>query len=407
MGGAPVPLVPPAPPPPPREDDQAFVRRIRLTYMEKVTKEHQKHDMNEDADELGQETPGWVYDTMTVMPYLSASTFTLAAVFMVMQYGMKFQGIQEELWLRGSLLGLLEVLFVLDFVRMVMMTLVELRKYVNRRKAYEGAFLPRRIKRDNDKDYHQVAPPPRTWKQAVAAPPVPKGPGVTTAPPPRPNFLPKEGSAPGPPRMGNLPVASPAPNAAPNFSAAAMAAGGGFSGPPGPPTLHGRMPPMPGMPGPPSPGPATPKSMMSGTGRSGMPPPGGRTPPVGGTPQSSARGAPPPPKMPSAMDLQTGGSGPASRTVSPRNGQAPPSPAHSTHSLSSLAQSLNQQVKAGRHETPPPPPGASVQPAGNGGPPPPPPSASPPNYNRPPSRPSSAGSAFKAKAGGTPPPPPS
>ena len=31
-----VPMVPPAPPPPPREDDQAFVRRIRMTYMDKA-----------------------------------------------------------------------------------------------------------------------------------------------------------------------------------------------------------------------------------------------------------------------------------------------------------------------------------------------------------------------------------
>jgi len=403
MGGAPVPLVPPAPPPPPREDDQAFVRRIRLTYMEKVTKEHQKHDMTEDLDELGNETPGWVYDTMTVMPYLAASTFTLSAVFMVLQYGMKFQRYQEEMWLKGSLTGLGVVLGVLDFIRMVMATLVELRKYENRRKAHEGHFLPRRIKREDNKDY-QSAPPPRTWKQAVAAPPVPKGPGVTTAPPPRPNFLPKEGSAPtGPPGMGNLPVASGGPpNAAPKFSAAAMAAGGGFSGPPGPPNLQGRMPPMPGMPGSTSPGPATPKSMMSGTGRSGfMPPPGQRTP---GTPGSTARGPPPPPKLQSAADLTSGGSKPASRTVSPRGAPGPPSPAHSTHSLNSLAQSLNQQVKAGRHPTPPPPPGATVQPAGAGGPP-PPPSAAPPNYSRPPSRPSSAGSAFKAKAGGAPPPP--
>ncbi|CAE8613601.1 unnamed protein product [Polarella glacialis] len=57
--GAPtLPMVPPAPPPPPREDDQAFVRRIRLTYMEKVYKEHDKHDLLEDLDELGTETPG-------------------------------------------------------------------------------------------------------------------------------------------------------------------------------------------------------------------------------------------------------------------------------------------------------------------------------------------------------------
>ncbi|CAJ1367042.1 unnamed protein product [Effrenium voratum] len=183
-----IPMVPPAPPPPPREDDQAFVRRIRMTYMDKVTKDHDKHDLLEDLEELGKETPGWVYDTMTIMPYLASSTFTLASIFIVLQYGMKFQTFQEEMWWKGSLIGLGLVLGVLDIVRVVMMTLVELRKFENRRKAKDGQFLPRRIRRENEKDY-QPAPPPRLWKQAVAAPPVPKGPAITTAPP-RPAFLP-------------------------------------------------------------------------------------------------------------------------------------------------------------------------------------------------------------------------
>eukprot|EP00913_Durusdinium_trenchii_P013247 g12434.t1 len=164
-------------------DDQAFVRRIRMTYMDKVTKDHDKHDLLEDLEdrpgigradaELGKETPGWVYDTMTIMPYLASSTFTLASIFVVLQYGMKFQTFQEEMWWKGSLIGLGLVLGVLDLARVVVMTLVELRK---------------KIRRENDKDF-QPAPPPRLWKQAVAAPPVPKGPAIT-APPPRPSFLP-------------------------------------------------------------------------------------------------------------------------------------------------------------------------------------------------------------------------
>ncbi|CAE7761341.1 HERC2, partial [Symbiodinium pilosum] len=66
---------------------------------------------------------------------------------------MKFQTFQEEMWWKGSLIGLGVVLGVLDLVRVVMMTLVELRKYENRRKAKDGHFLPRKIKRENDKDY--------------------------------------------------------------------------------------------------------------------------------------------------------------------------------------------------------------------------------------------------------------
>jgi len=368
MGGPAVPLVPPAPPPPPKEDDQAFVRRIRLTYMDKVSREHDKHDLLEDLEELGKETAGWVYDIMTIIPYLAASLFTLASVFIVLQYGMKFQRFQEEMWLKGSLIGLGLDLGVLDIVRLVMMTLVELRKYENRRKSKDGHFLPRRIKRDNDKDF-QPAPPPRLWKQAVAAPSIPKGPGINTAPPPRPNYLPQgDGGTPkagGMPGMGNLPIGA----GPPGFSAAAMAAGGGFSGPPGPPTLQNRG--------------ASPGPSLQGTGRSGnFAPQGGlATPPPGGTPQSTGRG--PGPKLQSAADLIGPGQGAGSR--GPSRGVSPRSAASLGSQAQSLAQSLKQQSLGPRHTTPPPPPGATVQTAGAGGPPPPPPSASPPNYSRPPS----------------------
>ncbi|CAK8994419.1 unnamed protein product [Durusdinium trenchii] len=155
----------------------------------------------------------------TIVGCVPSSTFTLASIFVVLQqspqwqrYGMKFQTFQEEMWWKGSLIGLGLVLGVLDLARVVVMseasvfcqkqrlttshctergldkTLVELRKYENRRKAKDGHFLPRKIRRENDKDF-QPAPPPRLWKQAVAAPPVPKGPAIT-APPPRPSFLP-------------------------------------------------------------------------------------------------------------------------------------------------------------------------------------------------------------------------
>eukprot|EP00930_Biecheleria_cincta_P039523 TRINITY_DN27167_c0_g2_i1.p1 TRINITY_DN27167_c0_g2~~TRINITY_DN27167_c0_g2_i1.p1 ORF type:complete len:2805 (-),score=431.05 TRINITY_DN27167_c0_g2_i1:54-8468(-) len=392
-----VPLVPPAPPPPPREDDQAFVRRIRLVYMDKVTKEHDKHDLLEDMEELGKETPGWVYDTMTVMPYFASSIFTLVAVFIVLQYGMKFQrlpesnsSLQEEMWMKGSMVGLGLVLLVLDFIRVVMLTLVELRKYENRRKAKDGHFLPRRIKREDDKDF-QAAPPPRLWKQAVAAPPVPPGPGSLTA---RPPWLPKEGSASGSnsrgtPSLGNLPVGA----GPPSFSAASMAAGGSFSGAPPPPPIGN----FGGAPGGSS-GPATPKSQFSGTGRSGFPPnPGAATPGTPGTPGGSQRGRGPGPPLQTAEALMAGG---ASGSRGPSRGTSP-----RDSSLHSLAQSLKKEVKAGIHPNPPPPPGATVT---SSSAPPPPPSAQRPAYQRPPSgsRPTSAGSAAsKARAPGPPPPP--
>merc|ERR1719291_1131613 len=70
------------------------------------------------------------------------------------------------------------------------------------------------------------------------------------------------------------------------------------------------------------------------------------TPPIPGTPTTGSVNRPPP--LISAADLARGpaAGGPV----------APPSPTPSAHSLHSLAQSLNQQIKAGRHPTPPPPP---------------------------------------------------
>lgn len=390
-----VPLVPPAPPPPPREDDQAFVRRIRLVYMDKVTKEHDKHDLLEDMEELGSETPGWVYDTMTVMPYFASSIFTLVSVFIVLQYGMKFQrlpesnsSLQEEMWMKGSMVGLGLVLLVLDFIRVVMLTLVELRKYENRRKAKDGHFLPRRIKREDDKDF-QAAPPPRLWKQAVAAPPVPPGPGSLTA---RPPWLPKEGSASGSnsrgtPSLGNLPVGAGPPGGPPGFSAASMAAGGNFSGAPPPPPIGNFAPPGS------SAAPGTPGSQFSGTGRSGFPPnPGAATPGTPGTPGGSHRGRAPGPPLQTAESLMGGGA----------SGSHGPSPRDS--SLHSLAQSLKKEVKAGIHPNPPPPPEATVA---SSSAPPPPPSAQKPAYQRPPSgsRPTSAGSAASKARPPTPPQP--
>eukprot|EP00933_Yihiella_yeosuensis_P033389 TRINITY_DN27106_c0_g1_i1.p1 TRINITY_DN27106_c0_g1~~TRINITY_DN27106_c0_g1_i1.p1 ORF type:complete len:1512 (+),score=333.94 TRINITY_DN27106_c0_g1_i1:1-4536(+) len=418
-----MPGLPPAPPPPPREDDLAFVRRIRLTYQDKVYHEHDKHDLLEDMEDLGRETPGWVFDTMTVMPYLASSTFTLSAVFIILQYGMKFQQFQEEFWTKGTMIGLGVVLGVLDMIRIIMLTIVELRKYENRKRAKSGDFLPRRVRREGDKQT-QIAPPPRLWKQAVAAPPMPKGsmaamPKGPPPAPPRPAFLPKEGSVPylaagaAPPSqggrrptppnsIGNLPVGPPAPPG-PGFSTASMQASGAFNAPKAPGSIPGMQNFPPGMP--PGAGPATPKSVFSASGTRQMPHMGGATPQAG-TPTGSARG--PPPKMASAAELMSRSPGP-SRNASPRTGgpPGPPSPAHSTHSLSSLAQSLNQQVKAGRHAKAPPPPSQTGSTPVSGSAPPPPPTSAAPNYSRPPSRPISANSANSKARGAPPPPPPS
>lgn len=391
--GAPLPpLQPPIPPPPPREDDQAFVRRIRLTYTDKVIREHEKHDLLEDMEKLGTATPDWVFDALTVMPYLACCTFVLVSIIVVLQYGVKFQKWQEEFWIWGSLTGLAMVLLLLEFFRIAMTTLVELRKFENRKKAKAGHFLPRRVKRDDDKNYQEV-PPPRLLKRAFVSPAIPKGAIDPNAQVTRPAFLPSENRLPAlpaggrtppgartPPGLrsttasgGQLPVAK-GPPAAPQFSSQALAAAAGAFGEPPPP-------PAPGLAigGGYSPGPATPKSVRSMT--------GGGLPGVLGGAGSTSGGTPTPgtPKLQSAAELLQQNPG----------GPAPPSPTHSTHSLRSAVQSLNQQVKAGRRNTPPPRPVQPRTPGAQASPvqPPPAPSAPPPNYSRPPSRPSSAGGA--------------
>jgi len=386
-----MPGMPPPPPPPPKEDDQAFVRRIRLTYMDKVIKEHEKHDLLEDHDELGKDTPGWVFSTMTLMPYLAACTFSCGSIFTVLAYGVKFLDAQAERWVTGSVIGLGMVLVLLEFFRIAMMTLVELRKFENRKKSKAGHFLPRRVKREDDKNF-QEAPKPRLWKNSVATPSVPKGhqnqfhigpsmkphmdmPGQTSAG--AVGSLPPFGPG-APPGLANsgLPVVPPPPppknrGAPPDFAQAF----GNLGGRAGIEQLERGF----------DRGPHTPTSVLSGTGQLGMTPPtmpGPGFPSPGQTLERSA----------------TGGSG---------------------GSLGALRQaqqkSLSEQVKAGtdRDNKPPPPPsrpgsGPASRTASRTGSPrsagaPPPPGAPPPAYSRPKSRPTSAVSANKASPP-TPPP---
>lgn len=380
---------PPAPPPPPREDEQAFVRRIKLTYMDKVTREHDKLDLLEDHEELGKDVPFWVFDTMTMMPYLASCTFTLACIFVVLQYGVKFQPWQQDYWLKGSLVGLAMTLVLLELFRIAMMTLVELRKFENRRKAKAGHFLQRRVKKEGD-DNFQAAPPPRLWKRAVAAPVVPKAKEAPMRLPTRPQFLPMADmpalpSRPppkalvagvGPPALagaGRIPVAPARP---PVFSAAAMSRAGALDDPP-----------LPG----------TPQSSHFGGGPGR---PGFMTPPLGGTMTPGGIGSfsPSTAARPAAATMRAADF--ASTLGGPQTPGRPVSPTHSSHSLSSLAQSLNQQVKAGRHaEAPPPPPAQPGAMPAQGSAPPPAPAAPPPSYSRPPSRPTSAGGVQKPATG--------
>merc|ERR1740129_224878 len=67
-----------------------------------------------------------------------------SSIFVVLSHGGNFLdgGWQERYWIKGSLVGLAMVLVLLEGVRIVMMTLVELRKFENRKKSKQGHFLP-------------------------------------------------------------------------------------------------------------------------------------------------------------------------------------------------------------------------------------------------------------------------
>jgi len=358
--GIPMPLVPPPPPPPPREADQQFVRRIQYTYLDKVMREHQKFDMLEDPDELGKQTPGWVYDSMTLMPYLACMTSTLAAIFLVLQYGVKFQEWQEQYWLYGSMLGFCLDLSLLEIFRMLMLTLVELRKYENRKKSKAGVFLPRRVPGGLG-EKRQIAPQEKLYKRATAKPDVPRGKiAPNPLPAPRPLGPPPAPGAPG----GISSIVGPPPP--PKFSSAAMG--------------------------------------MAGTGSMNFP----SLPPQGSRGQSPRSGT-----GSGRFNFQATppGSKPGSRGASPRNtppGNTPPGNVSPAHSLQGMKQSLNTAVSngAGRYETQPPPPQAGKSPAGFSGAAPPPPADVRPNFSRPSSANSGSSAARRAaaaKAGARPP----
>eukprot|EP00392_Amoebophrya_sp_AT5.2_P018989 g19671.t1 len=97
--GFPGPISPgvPLPPPPPREDDSAFVRRVRLIYMDRVMREHQKQEILE-LDAVGRPVPNWVFNLSTVMPYLTAAAFLLGCICVILIYAIKFDAWQEEHW---------------------------------------------------------------------------------------------------------------------------------------------------------------------------------------------------------------------------------------------------------------------------------------------------------------------
>lgn len=358
--------VPPPPPPPPREDDQEFIRRIRLNFLAKVNQETEKHNLWQDYQELSEPVPIQVFHALTLLPYAACFSCMVASVFVVIHYGMQFAKSQEENWSKSSLLGMALIVGLLELFRIVMLTLVELRKFETGKKILSGGFEQRRVHREGETDNRpKDAPPLRVAKKDFAHTSVPKSlnqkpdmiPQLEQG---RPSGLVNSWQA-----RGNA-LANP-PSKAFNshqFSTRALAAAGTDDPPPPPP------PPLDRRVGPP--GSFAPPHGMSGS----------RTPPNPMEQSFRSQGS-------SATPTGLGKTlDPISRTTSP------------AASLHQQVQILNQQVRANSHQHPPPPPPQQPRskPAmgSEGRVIPPAPKEAPPSYNRPHSRPSSAGGGSQA-----------
>eukprot|EP00392_Amoebophrya_sp_AT5.2_P011178 g11253.t1 len=179
----------PLPPPPPREDDSAFVRRVRLIYMDRVMREHQKQELLE-LDAVGRPIPNMIFNLSAVMPYLMCAAFILASLIVVLVYALKFDAWQEEHWYYANIIGFCMVVFLLDVIRSAVITIVELRKFEIRKRSRAGDFVVRKVQKQDDKDGIPaiLKPKPKTKAKPTAAVPkiAPKFSNME-----RPRFLPE------------------------------------------------------------------------------------------------------------------------------------------------------------------------------------------------------------------------
>merc|ERR1719460_3203668 len=98
----------PEPPAPPKEEDSAFVRRVRLVYLDRVTREHQRLDLLDSTD-TGKPIPNAVLTLGALIPYMAAASYIVVAVFIIFMYGTKFSEMTERLWLLATIIGLVTV----------------------------------------------------------------------------------------------------------------------------------------------------------------------------------------------------------------------------------------------------------------------------------------------------------
>ena len=153
----------PTMPPPPKEEDEAFVRRVKAVYRDKVLQESQKKELSEWITPTGRVLPMWVYSATTAIPFVSVSSFVFMCIFMVYNYGLRFGLEQESNWYKALVVGISVSTFVFDVVRIGIKTFVELRKFEIRKLARQGFFAVRRIDKKETIDERQ----PRRDKEPI------------------------------------------------------------------------------------------------------------------------------------------------------------------------------------------------------------------------------------------------
>merc|ERR1719428_2129793 len=296
----PPPAILPMPPPPPREEENAFVRSVRLIYLDRVTREHQRLELIEQPD-TEKEVPLVAMALAATIPFVAASCIVVVGVFMVIMYGLKFSPDSEELWIYASAIGMLTISGLMDVVRIAVITIVELRKFEIRRRTRAGDILERRVKKPNESELQGILKPKPKRKLLPTAPIPP--PAKYPDKPNRPAFLPAVtggGALPPPPSTpplggsqtngARLPIGPGPPPGPPGASPPATPPP---TVPPAPLHTPGRAPPIPPPP------PATPGT----PGRGGTP---GGTPRSARLPPAAVRGASPSGSLRSVQDLSGG-----------------------------------------------------------------------------------------------------
>lgn len=344
----------PPPPPPPREDDGTFVRRVRLTYMDRAANAHERA-MLFASDDLEHEKPRCVFSMSLLLPYVAGIQAVGLHIFIIITYAFKFGRTEEKYWYYASGVGIGLVCFVLEVMRATATTVIELRIFETRRQHATGDFLKSTLRRAGDDEQEKLPalrpkrPPKPSIPLALPKAPLQKFGAIGAQ---RPSFLP-------PRQGGELPIGAP---------------------PPAPPLQLGVG--------------AVPALKLQGKGSLGA-----MTPPEGSTPKGGSL-------LPGRLDRTMGSSPrtPMGSSRTPPNALGPPmSPA-------SVTESLSQKLRDGRDSTtgrPPPRPPGGTPPKGppshrsgsSGG------KAAPPKPPTPPP-PWATRRAGQAQAPGPPPPPP-